>query len=126
MSLMLASAFVYSKGIYSFRVFDSLRNLVLTIGHCLADMKDFLILIITMVFMFAALNNIVPYHTSTGMPKDFLLHLEDQYKILFGDNPAPENGTQWVLFIIFSVFTIILNLNLLIALISDSYVFMNE
>ena len=63
---MLASSFVYAKGLYSFRVFDSLRNLVLTIGHCLADMKDFLILIITMVFMFAALNTIVPYHKGDG------------------------------------------------------------
>jgi len=76
--------------------------------------------------MFAVLNTIVPYHTGSGETKDFVLHLEDQYKILFGDNPAPENTTQWVLFIIFSVFTIILNLNLLISIISDSYVFMNE
>jgi len=59
----------------------------------------------------------------TGVKINFVEELGAQYQILYGENPdASKMGPfQWINWIFFSVSTVIVSLNLLIAIISDIY-----
>ena len=53
--------------------------------------------------------------------KTFFEQVVGQYRILYGDNPDAANEVSLIIFIFFSIFMSILMLNLLIAIISDTF-----
>ena len=57
------------------------------------------------------------------MENIFLTSLLEYYMIMFGDNPNKKflNGIQWVFLIAFTFLVNVLNLNLLISIIGDTF-----
>lgn len=89
-------------------------------------MIPFLILLGITVFMFAVIQYELLIFKSKTNPKlkpNFMQTLGAQYQILYGENPdAGSMGPfQWCNWVVFSVSTVIVSLNLLIAIISDIY-----
>lgn len=85
------------------------------------DMIPFLTLVLLVVYIFATINFISPYAEDDGTPKSFIVHLGDQYRILYGENPDPGSTQQWMVYFTFSLFMNVLMFNLLISIIGDTF-----
>lgn len=112
------------KGIYSFRIFAKFRALIEAILVCLRQMIYFIILMSSYVIMFAILNFSI--EQKSFKERSFTTQAGTMYQIIFGENPDIEwdNHHGTLPFIIYFMFTILINivmLNLLIQLVSDTY-----
>lgn len=84
-------------------------------------MLAFLTLLLICVFTFAVMNYIIPYKDNAGKNESFYKHLGNQYQIVYGENPDPNNTLQWVIYTSFTLFINVLVLNLLISIIGATF-----
>jgi hypothetical protein len=107
---------IYFKMMLSLSIFSKYRFLIQMIVVCFYDMIPFLVLVILMTVSFSALHFVDP-----EFEKTFFEQVVGQYRILYGDNPDADHSISLVIFTIFSIFMSVLMLNLLIAIISDTF-----
>lgn len=125
----LASFFIWSKMLYFFRVFRNFGHLIKTIAEVLIDMKVFVVILgmsmlaFSGTFFILAQNNVKKdqifvetYPESVKMTFELMLGGFDSEK--FGETGYT---LVYMVFAIAAVFLIVVMLNLLIAIISDTF-----
>ncbi|CAG9325632.1 unnamed protein product [Blepharisma stoltei] len=105
------------RGIAYFRVFSNTRYMVNLISEVIKDMTSFLILLfystLSFAFIFLVLDNNNP---------QFIDYLKISYRFDVGDfDTADMNSMQWICFFLVSMINMIVMLNLLIAIMGDTF-----
>jgi len=123
--LVAGTFFCGLRAVTHFRVFTQTRWLIYMIKMCFWDMRSFLLILFTSLLVFAVLhqipNNIGELETGKKAPT-FLYEIGRQYRVMFGENPdADIDNVKWILYILYGLFTVIVNLNLLITIIGETY-----
>ena len=86
-----------------------------------SDMISFLVIILMCNFVFSELS-IIQHRMSGNDRQTFSIAFFEQYTYMLGAVPMVTEPTmKKVLYYVFSLFTVIVNLNLLIAIISETY-----
>lgn len=126
--ISIVTLFMWLKFLYFFRLFDSTSYLIRIIVTVIIDMQNFFIVLVSMTigfgnaFLILSLGNPEGSQFTTGYINSILyvyqMTLGAFDTTAFGD-VAPT--LVWVLFLLVTVFVMIILLNLLIAIISDSY-----
>lgn len=89
--------------------------------QCVTDMIPFLVLVAITTVAFATLNLIDPFTDGDGNPNSYPQHIIDQYRFMYGENPDSDTDLKLTLYVLFSLFMCIVMLNLLIAIISETF-----
>jgi hypothetical protein len=127
--LALTTLFMWFKFLYFFRIFKPTGYLIRMIVTVVVDMRYFLIVLLVTIlgfgnaFLVISLGNTDEKNIFTT---DFIDSFFYTYRMVLGDFATDEFGEVatpliWLLFLFFTVFNMIVMLNLLIAIISDSY-----
>lgn len=128
------SLMIWLKMLYFLRIFKTTGYLIRIIIEVVVDMRHFLfILLLTFVAFGDAMYNI---NTSNSADNLFIEggytgSIAYVYRMVLGDFDTSAFGTvavpyMWVLFLLCTVFNMIIMLNLLIAIISESFARINE
>jgi hypothetical protein len=128
MALML-----WIKFLYFFRIFQSTGYLIRIITEVVIDMRHFLLILALTIIAFGdAMRSI---STSEEPGNEFIPNYADSftypYRMILGDFDPDSFGVvnrayMWILFILCTVFNMIIMLNLLIAIIGESFSRVNE
>jgi hypothetical protein len=118
---VLIGLLIYYKMLMSLTIMFAFRSLITMIIQCIVDMIPFLILVAITTVAFAALNKIDPFTNGDGYPNSFAQHIIDQYRFMYGENPDSDTDLKLTLYVLFSLFMCIVMLNLLIAIISETF-----
>ena len=127
MSLML-----WLKMLYFLRIFKTTGYLIRIIIEVVVDMRHFLfILLLTFVAFGDAMYNINTSNQSEFIEGGYLGSIAFVYRMVLGDFDTGNFGSvavpyMWILFLLCTVFNMIIMLNLLIAIISESFARINE
>ena len=109
------SILFWLEGIAAFELFRSTRYYVLMIEEVIKDIRGFLLILVYFVTAYCSV-----FGTTTN--SDFSNTFKLSYDLLLGDFSSSElNDTQWFVFVIGSILNLIIMLNLLISIISDSF-----
>jgi hypothetical protein len=131
----LTSLFIWLKFLYFLRIFESTGYLIRIIVQVVIDMRHFLlVLLLTFVAFGDAVYNIQLGNTAEDPiyeGENFIGGVAYVYRMVLGDFDTTGFGNcavplMWVLFILCTVFNMIIMLNLLIAIISESFAAINE
>ena len=131
MSLML-----WLKMLYFLRIFKTTGYLVRIIIEVIVDMRHFLfILLLTFIAFGDAIYNINTSNDSPFISGGYIGSIVYIYRMSLGDFMLDESAGDignvattyiWVLFLLCTIFNLIIMLNLLIAIISESFARINE
>jgi len=120
MSYCLAALNLFSwmRAISYLRLFQDTRVLISLLVQVIKDMVGFLVVLIAALFGFMT--------TFSALGESETLTIEDSfkhnYRLMFGDfNPDDYTTAGWILFIIGSTLMTLVMLNMLIAIMSDTY-----
>ncbi|OMJ78838.1 hypothetical protein SteCoe_21282 [Stentor coeruleus] len=117
------------RGISYFRLFDNTRYMINLLSEIIKDMKSFLILLTYSTYSFALIyfimiNDIFKYNANadTSKMKSFSEYIALSYLLSLGsfDTKGYENF-EWIIFFFASVINPLIMLNLLIAIMGDTY-----
>ena len=132
----LASLFMWFKFLYFLRIFKETGYLIRMIVEVIKDMKIFFIVLIIVLSAFAdaflSLSNANPEDGARFVGSNFFSSLLYTYRTSLGDfqvddfNNSAEYMTVWILFLLSSILVLIVMLNLLIAIISESFAKINS
>ena len=121
----------FYKGIMSMGILsEKFRVLIKLLQNSLIDMIPFTVILMAQILLFAGLSSAQKLtekfegnESYVKMENIFLTSLLEYYMIMFGDNPNKKflNGIQWVFLIAFTFLVNVLNLNLLISIIGDTF-----
>ena len=117
---MLAQFLMWSRFISYFRIFKSLRSIVRIILETLADVLPFLIIIFVLV-------TCITYAYMWTMDinefdrKSYSYWIFEGYRIVLGKAPENEGNIADIIFMILSIIIILLLVNMLLAIMRDSY-----
>jgi hypothetical protein len=121
------------RGISYFRLFDNTRYMINLLRETIKDMKSFLILLTYSTYSFALIyfimvNNVLKYSAeATANPssveiKPFSEYIALSYLLSLGSFDTSGYGAfEWVIFFFASVINPLIMLNLLIAIMGDTY-----
>lgn len=125
----ILSLFVWLKLLYFLRIFKPTRYYIRTITEVISKMKYFLALLLLTIIAFG--DSMRQISTSNPEGKDFingtfLTSIAFIYRMVLGDFDTNNFGevavpAVWILFILCTVFNMIIMMNLLIAIISDAF-----
>ena len=109
------------------RMFKSLRSFILLFVTCIKDMMWFFVVLFVMILAFTnayyfknLLEGLVPFDLKAEHP--WYHYFKVQIRVLFGDfSVKTYDETEWNYFYICSLMSTLLMMNLLIAIISDTY-----
>jgi hypothetical protein len=128
--------FILLKGIFSLRIFDEMRNLLIMVKTTIEKIVAFAVITGVAVVMFTVMHYAVirdQIERNRGEPLDdgepqileFSNILGGQYQTIFGENPELKMEEKYTeVFVLYLLFTLIVNivlLNLLISIIGDNY-----
>jgi hypothetical protein len=127
----IAVFFIWMKGLYFMRIFDSFSYLIRMIVNVISDMKTFLIVLFITIIAFAD----AFFSLSEANKEPFVSGLMDSivfvYRMSLGDWEWGETGDVAVplavsLFLLCTLFNMIVMFNLLIAIISETFANVNQ
>ena len=103
-------------------VFKPTRYLIKMIFEIIKDIKTFLIILFSSLFAYAQISFVLDAG-SPDVEHDFVLQLKNAYVLSFGELGAFDefSSLRFIVFIIFSFLIPLVLMNMLIALMSDSY-----
>ncbi len=127
--ISIVTLFMWLKFLYFFRIFDQTSYLIRIVVEVVIDMRHFLLVLLFMIigfgnsFLVLALGNKTD---ETIFIDSYINSILYSYRMVLGDFDTEAFGETavplaWVLFLLFTIFNMIVMLNLLIAIISDSY-----
>lgn len=121
----------FYKGILSMGILSQrFRVLIMLLQQSIIDMIPFTVILFAQLILFASLTSAYKLNEKFSGNKDyekmdgiFLYSFLDYYMLMFGSNPVlPKlDSVQWVLLIGFTFLVNVLNLNLLISIIADTF-----
>ena len=121
----------FYKGILSMGILSQrFRVLIMLLQQSIIDMIPFTVILIAQLLLFAALTSAYKltekFQGNEDYIKDeniFIYSFLDYYMLMFGSNPilTKLDGVQWALLIGFTFLVNVLNLNLLISIIADTF-----
>jgi hypothetical protein len=126
------SLFIWLKLLYFLRIFDATGYLIRIIVQVVVDMRHFLlVLLLTFIAFGNAIYNINTSNMEPFIDGGFIFGIAYVYRMVLGDFDTTAFGEvsvtyMWILFITCTVFNMIIMLNLLIAIISESFAAVNE
>ncbi|OMJ80809.1 hypothetical protein SteCoe_18864 [Stentor coeruleus] len=117
------------RGISYFRLFDNTRYMINLLSETIKDMKSFLILLTYSTYSFALIyfimiNNILKYSADADPSKikSFSEYIAQSYLLSLGNfDTEGYEAFEWVIFFFASVINPLIMLNLLIAIMGDTY-----
>ncbi|OMJ88149.1 hypothetical protein SteCoe_9968 [Stentor coeruleus] len=125
------------RGISYFRLFDKTRYMINLLRETIKDMKSFLILLSYSTYSFALIyfimvNNVLKYsakastetstETTVDQQKPFSEYIAISYLLSLGSFDTDNYGAfEWIIFFFASVINPLIMLNLLIAIMGDTY-----
>lgn len=115
------------RALSSLRIFKEYRIFIKLFLKTFKDMTTFLLLLLYIIVLFTLLNVIYFYSKPEKEQTfgDFFKLLIEQYQVMFGENPDPDKldkfTTLWFTYWGFTIIVNIVALNLLIAVISNTY-----
>ena len=114
--LTLVTSFLFwLEGINAFKVIDSTRYYIWLIQEVIKDTASFLLILVYFIFGYCGLTGIT-------LSSNLSDTLTTSYKLLLGDfDDSDFDNVQWILFVLGSVLNLVVMLNLLIAIISESF-----
>jgi len=129
----VASFFIWIKFLYFLRVFDTTGYLIRMIIDVIRDMRAFMIILLVTIIAFA---NSFFSISEANLEEDkfvsgFLDSIFFTYRLSLGDWDTESMGQKaqffvWLLFVLCTVFNLIVMLNLLIAIISETFANVNS
>lgn len=126
------SLMIWLKMLYFLRIFKTTGYLIRIIIEVVVDMRHFLfILLLTFVAFGDAMYNINTSNKDVFINDGYVGSILYVYRMVLGDFDTSAFGSvavpyMWVLFLLCTVFNMIIMLNLLIAIISESFARINE
>ncbi len=127
------SLLLWIKFLYFFRVFQSTGYLIRIIIEVVVDMRHFLlIMLLTIVAFGDAMRSISTSELEKDQFISDYIHLFTYvYRMVLGDFSSDDFGSiarpyMWILFVLCTVINMIIMLNLLVAIISESFAKINE
>lgn len=123
----IVTFFMWFKFLYFLRIYRATGYLISMIFEVIKDMRFFLlVLLITIIAFGDSLLNIALANEDNQMADNLLGSILYIYRMVLGDFSVDEFGTVatplvYILFLLCTIFNMIVMLNLLIAIISDSY-----
>jgi len=121
------SLMIWLKMLYFLRIFKTTGYLIRIIIEVVVDMRHFLfVLLLAFVAFGDAMYNISTSNTVGFIPGGYLGSIAFVYRMVLGDFATDSFGDvavpyMWILFLLCTVFNMIIMLNLLIAIISESF-----
>jgi hypothetical protein len=125
----IVSFFMWAKFLYFFRIFKETGYLIRMILTVMYDMRHFLLVLLIGIFAFAdsfLSISMLNEDQSDRFVTSFIGSSVYTYRLILGDFNTDEFGSVsvllvWILFLLCTVFNMIIMLNLLIAIISESF-----
>jgi hypothetical protein len=117
--LLLAALNLVSwvRSISYLRLFQKTRALIRLIVEVCVDMIPFFIVLLVALMGFT-----ITFYSLQPAPFEFSEALKSNYRLMFGDfSPDTYSLSNWILFVISSTFLPLVMLNMLIAIMSDTY-----
>ena len=112
---LLTSLLFWVEGISAFKIFESTRYYIWLIQEVIRDIRGFLGILFYFVVAYCAM-------IGTTTNSSFLEILKTSYDVLLGEFEGAEyDNLQWVVFMLGSLLNLVIMLNLLISIISDSF-----
>lgn len=112
---LVTSLFFWLEGVNAFKVLDSTRYYIWLIQEVAKDIRGFLGILVYFVLAYCAM-------LGTTNEVNFWESFKVSYNLLLGNLESSElDELQWTLFILGSVLNLIVMLNLLISIISESF-----
>ena len=112
---LVTSLLFWAEGVNAFRIFKSTRYYIWLIQEVIKDIRGFLGLL---AYFVTAYCSVIGTTNSAG----FLETFKSSYYLLLGNFDRSELGdVQWVVFVLGSLLNLIVMLNLLISIISESF-----
>ena len=127
--IAIVTLFMWLKFLYFFRFFDQTSYLIRIVVEVVIDMRNFLLVLLFMIIGFGNSFYVLSLGNSTDETifiGSFVDSILFSYRMVLGDFDTEAFGATavplaWILFLLFTIFNMIVMLNLLIAIISDSY-----
>lgn len=124
----IASFFIWFKFLYFFRIFRSFGHLISAIIGVLIDLKVFMVILTLSILAFSGTFFILAQNNKTENMKldTFPKAVIQMYELMLGSFDTKEYGNSgyaltYFMFALASMFLIVIMLNLLIAIISDTF-----
>lgn len=123
--LAVLTMLVWIRIISFLRLFSQTRSLIRLLIEVIKDMIPFMLVLLIGVGAFTTAIYIVINNHSLAIENErisFVDSLKHVYRLMFGDFDTDNYGTPlWILFIFSSIFMPLIMLNMLIAIMSDTY-----
>lgn len=107
------------------RIFKSFRILIELIKQVILDMSYFLAILFIIIFLMSIVQGLYFVDTiaeKSAIRDNLLQNIGDFYLTMMGENPEGEiSALRWLIYILFTVLVNIVALNLLIAILSNTY-----
>ena len=124
----ISSFFIWFKFLYFFRIFRSFGHLIKTIIEVLVDMKVFLVILSFSILAFSGSFFILAQNNSGDdvYVDSYIQAIMKMFELTLGQFDTAEFGSTgyavvYLMFSIAALFQIVVMLNLLIAIISDTF-----
>lgn len=121
------SLFIWLKLLYFMRIFQSTGYLIRSIIHVCGDMRYFLLILLLTIVAFGEAIEAISESSGDKAFTGYLSGIGYTYTMILGGfdvshfDDAVATGFLWFLFIACSILVMIIMLNLLIAIVSDSF-----
>lgn len=118
--VMLGILLLYFRALSYFRLWGRTRHLIRSITETIYDMVPFVMIMVILIFAFASAY-IACYEPKELKNFDYSFRLYRGFELLLGNYEDPENGPHYLMFAVLSVMTLIVMLNMLIAIMADTF-----
>ena len=118
--LLIGTMLCAVRAIRQLKVFSRFRNLIELLRATMVDMKEFLAVLLMIILIFTLLDMIV--HSQSEGHKGFWFEYGNLYRTVMGEN-LETNSTfyEWLVYFFFTMLVNIIALNLLIAIITNTF-----
>lgn len=118
--VMIGILLLYTRALSYFRLWGRTRHLIRSITETFYDMVPFVIIMIVLTCCYASAY-MACFEPAEFRNHDYTFRLFKGYELLLGGYEDPENGPHYVMFVVLSIVAIIVLLNMLIAIMGDTF-----
>lgn len=118
--IVLGLLFLYSRSISYFRLWGRTRHLIRSIVETIIDMVPFVLIMIVLIFAFAS-GYIASHDPEDLSTLNYELRLFKGFELMLGAYESPENGPEYLVFIVMAMLMLVVLLNMLIAIMADTF-----
>ncbi len=117
---MIGLLLLYTRAISYFRLWGRTRHLIRSITETFYDMIPFVMIMIVLTLAFAS-TYIAAFEPEEISNFSYDIRLFKGFELLLGAYEDPENGPHYMMFTILTIVTLVVMLNMLIAIMGDTF-----